>query len=211
MEKIEMNTQANASTKTRRLVATAILAALVVVLQLASSFIKIGSLNLAFVLLPIVIGTVLYGVRTGAVLGFFFGLITFINCVFNLDPGGYILFSANPFYTAIICFTKAILAGVIPGLIYEPFRRKGTEKASAIGSVLASISAPIVNTATFCILTLVWFRDILLEWSAGYELYYYILFVLTGINFLVEFAINVVCSPVIIRLIKSRRAIHIED
>ena len=67
-----MNTQANASTKTRRLVATAILAALVVVLQLASSFIKSGSLNLAFVLLPIVIGTVLYGVRTGAVLRILF-------------------------------------------------------------------------------------------------------------------------------------------
>ena len=54
-----MNTQANAFTKTRRLVATAILRLLGAVLQLASSFIKIGSLNPAFVLLPIVIGTVL--------------------------------------------------------------------------------------------------------------------------------------------------------
>lgn len=206
-----MDTTENVSSKTRRLVATAFLAALVVVLQLASCFIKIGSLNLAFVLLPIVIGTVLYGIGTGAVLGFFFGLVTFIASVFNLDPGGYIMFSASPFLTAVVCFTKAILAGVVPGLIYEPFRRKGTGKASAIGSVLASISAPIVNTAIFCVLALLWFRDILLQWSEGYELYYYLIFVLAGVNFLVELAINVVCSPVIIRLIKSRRASHIDD
>lgn len=208
---MNMDTTANVSSKTRRLVATAFLAALVVVLQLGTFYIRIGSLNLAFVLLPIVIGAVLYGVRTGAILGFFFGLITFIACVFNLDPGGYILFSANPFFTALICFAKAILAGVVPGLIYEPFRRKGTEKASIIGSILASISAPIVNTATFCMLALFCFREILLEWSAGYDLYYYLIFVITGVNFLVELAINVVCSPVIIRIIKSRRTSHVDD
>ena len=51
------------------MVEMAMLIALVVVLQMLGSFIKIGPLPMSFVLVPIVIGACLLGTASGAVLG----------------------------------------------------------------------------------------------------------------------------------------------
>ena len=52
-----------------KMVQVAILMAIIVVLQLLSYVIKIGTFNLSLVLVPIVVGAVLFGKKTGAFLG----------------------------------------------------------------------------------------------------------------------------------------------
>ena len=59
----------NETARTRRLAVTALLAALIVVMQVLSYVIPIRPFNLALVLIPIVVGACLLGPRTGALLG----------------------------------------------------------------------------------------------------------------------------------------------
>ena len=65
--------------KTRRLVALALFTAIVVVLQLLGSFIRFGTFSISLVLVPIVIGAVLYGPWAGAFLGAVFGLVVLLS------------------------------------------------------------------------------------------------------------------------------------
>ena len=60
--------------------------------------------------------------------------------------------------------------------------------------------APIVNTGLFVLSLLVFFKDILNSWSGGTDLTLYIITGLVGVNFLVEFTINVVAAPFIKRV-----------
>ena len=65
--------------KINRMVGIAVLAALVVVLQLLSSVIKIGTVSITLTLIPIVVGAAFYGPGAGAILGTVFGLVVYIN------------------------------------------------------------------------------------------------------------------------------------
>ena len=103
------------NSKIIRLVELAMLVALVVVLQLLGSVIKIGPLPMSFVLVPIVIGACLLGAKSGAFLGGVFGVITMIMGIAGIDAFSYLLFTANPAWFIIICLLKAIMAGAISG------------------------------------------------------------------------------------------------
>ena len=140
----------------------------------------------------------------GAILGFTFGLIVMINCVTALDPGGNILWNANPVFTALICFVKGIAAGFFPALFYEMICSK-TEKIGEgkkfVATVVAALSAPVINTSLFVCGMFLLFKDTLYAWSGGTDIVIYVLTGLAGVNFLVEFIINTVLSPAIVRIV----------
>ena len=83
--------------KINRMVGIAVLAALVVVLQLLSSVIKIGTVSITLTLIPIVVGAAFYGPGAGAILGTVFGLVVYINSATGADMGGNLVFLANTF------------------------------------------------------------------------------------------------------------------
>ena len=74
--------------KTRKLTHVAFLSALIVVLQVLTYFIKAGPFNMSFVLIPIVLGGILYGPEVGAFLGGVFGAVVVVVSVAGLDIGG---------------------------------------------------------------------------------------------------------------------------
>ena len=78
----------NSNGKTRRLAGLALFTAIVVVLQLLGSFIKVGPFAVSLVLIPIVVGAAVYGVSAGAWLGFVFGVVVTIAVVTGADQGG---------------------------------------------------------------------------------------------------------------------------
>ena len=85
----------------KRMVGIALLIALIVVLQAVGGMIPpIGGFSISLVLIPIVLGAAMYGPGAGALLGAAFGVIVYINCVTNADPGGAMVFQANP----VLCF-----------------------------------------------------------------------------------------------------------
>ena len=86
----------------------AMLMALVVVLQTVGTFVKVGAFNLSLVLIPIVIGGYLFGAKTGALLGGAFGVMALIYSISGNDVGGFMMWQANWWLTAIVCLVKGI-------------------------------------------------------------------------------------------------------
>lgn len=188
-----------ASEKTRRLTGLALLTAIIVVLQVVATFIKFGPFPITLALAPIIVGAALYGPKSGAYLGGVFGVVVLLACIMGWDAGGSVLWNANPFLTAVICLAKGALSGLCAGAVY-----RALSATPLLGSIAAGIVSPVVNTGLFCLCLALLFHDILVAWAGGTEVFYYILFGLTGINFLVELAVNLVLSTVIVRVVSAR-------
>lgn len=180
-----------------------IFAAVVVVLQFISAFVKIGSFPLTLTLIPIVLGAVLYGPKVGSALGAVFGIVVVICCFTGIDVGGQILVQANPVLTTVVCMAKGILAGLLPGLV---FRAVGVKKPY-LGTVLSAIVAPIGNTGLFLICMMVFFKDVLVSWAGGSDVVYYVFTGLVGWNFVIEMVINIIAAPMLYRVSKAVKKI----
>ena len=189
-----------ASEKTRRLTGLALMTAIIVVLQVVASFVKFGPFSITLALAPIIIGAALYGAGAGAWLGAVFGIVVLIACVAGWDLGGNILFTANPLLTAALCIVKGAAAGLVSGAVFRAL--SGNSPMGA--AITAGIVCPVVNTGIFCVGLSVFFYDTLVAWAGGANLIYYIIFGLTGVNFLLELVINLVLSTVIVRVVKAR-------
>ena len=50
---------------------------------------------------------------------------------------------------------------------------------------------------------MMFFKDTLAAWAAGTDTILYIIFGLTGINFLIELGVNIVLSPVVVQIVKA--------
>ena len=183
---------------TQRLTVLAILAAVIVVLQFVSGYIRIGLVSITLTLVPIVLGAALYGIASGAFLGFIFGLVVFIQGMANLD-GGFIqlLMQESAVATVLLCFGKAIAAGACAGLVHRLLEKKN----ELVASVLAGAVAPIVNTGIFVLGMLTLFKDTTLALSGGGSAIAFLILTMAGVNFLVEFGINMVLAPTLQRVI----------
>lgn len=188
----------NSNGKTRRLAGLALFTAIVVVLQLLGSFIKVGPFSVSLVLIPIVVGAAVYGVSAGAWLGFAFGVVVTIAVVTGADAGGYIMFSARPVLTVLVCLIKGTAAGYVAGLLYRAIGKKHP----LAGVIVAAAAAPVVNTGLFVLAMLLFYQPQLQAW-AGDTAATYIVTGLVGVNFLLELGVNLVLSPTITRLIAA--------
>lgn len=200
-------------------VGLSMLTALVVVLQTVGGSITFGGFPITLVLIPVVIGAALFGAKDGAFLGGVFGLIVYINCANGTDVGGNMVFVANPYLCALVCIGKGILSGFAAGMMYRLIsggfsknksENKGKENGvrSYFAVFAAAIVAPVVNTGTFILGMLLFFRETLNSWAGGKPIVSYIIFVLTGINFLIELGVNLVMAPAITTIIKVIRKNH---
>ena len=195
--------------KTQDVAILGMFSAITIVLQLISYMVKIGTFSLSLVLIPIVLVAVMYGPKYGAIIGAVFGAITAIGTTTQaLDPGGSMLFQASPALTVLVCFVKGVLTGFVAGLVAKPLKSKNIYLAV----ILAAVIAPIVNTGVFVLCMFAFFYDILTVWATDWflkngiesaNLIYYTILGLTGINFIIEFTINLVFSPAILRVTKA--------
>ena len=188
----------------KMLAGTALLAALVVVLQTFASGIKIGIVNITLSLIPIVVGAILYGEASGAFLGLVFAIVVLIATVTGADAGAYLMFQYAPVWCVALIIVKSTLAGYLGSIVYKAFH----ERNEMLGVVLASIVVPCVNTGLFCLACATIFNGLIGQWAidAGFQSTLgYIIIGLAGINFLVEMLINVLLVPVISRVIKAVR------
>lgn len=188
--------------KTRTLVGMAIFTALVVILQHMAGMIKIGPFSPSLVLIPLVIGAAVYGVKTGAWLGLVFGVVVLIGCITGTDVGGNAMWVFNPAVTALICIGKGLAAGILAGVVFRALRRKN----ELLATVAAAIVCPVANTGLFCLGAVAVFRPVLEQWAGGTDLVSYVFLGLIGVNFLVEMGVNVVLSPVVVRILRAVKA-----
>jgi len=202
----------NYRAKTLPMVQIALLSAIVVLLQLFFSAVKVGAVTLNFVLIPIVIAGVFLGPAAGFMVGAFAGVTTFIQVFTSLDPFYMFLMANNPIATALICILKTGLAGLVVGLLANAFRKASAESGvKSYGySIIYAAACPIINTGLFCLGMYLFFSnamtsDPIFAGSLGNGVVYYIILGLAGINFVVELILNLILCPVLIRVLKNTR------
>ncbi len=180
---------------TKKLVGTSILSAVVIVLQFISNYVQFGPVSITLSLIPIVVGSIIYGPLSGFILGLINGVIVI------LAPSTLAVFMPiHPLWTIITCLIKTSIAGLLSGLIYKAL----SKNHSKLGVILSSISVPIINTGLFSIFCLLFFQDLLGTFlSPEYENIYAVLFLLViGFNFIIEFLVNAILSPAVYSLVK---------
>lgn len=172
----------------RMIVGAALLVAIEVVLQLISMVLP-TAVNLNLALVVITIGAILYGPVVGGFLGFVNGVVIL------LSPNTVTVFmSISPVGTVITCLLKTTIAGALAGLLYKWIGKKH----DLIGSVVASITVPLINTMMFALFTQFFFLD-----GLGLGDFGQIFTVLIGINFLFEIVTNTVISPSLYQVLKK--------
>lgn len=181
------------------MVGQSLLTALIVVLTILGNFVRFGPFPITLALAPIIIGAAMYGASSGAFLGGVFGVVTLICGLTGWDGGTVIyLMGVSPVACVLVCVLKGVGAGWAAGLIYGALCKKNEHLAV----ISAGIVCPVVNTGLFILGMLLFFTSALESWASGQGVLYYVIFGLTGINFLVELAVNLVLSSGITTIIK---------
>ena len=168
-----------------------LLTAMVIVLQMLGSFIHFGMFSISLVLIPIVVGTALFGIVGGSWLGFVFGLTVLLTG----DANAFLAISVPGTVITVLC--KGTFAGLASGLVYRMLEKKGT----LIATVAAAIVCPIVNTGIFVLGCILFFMDTITAWANGANIAIYMIFGLGVINFIPELLINLVLSPAVVQVI----------
>ena len=178
MEKLEtgrqpQNTQqAGSRISIIGMVQTAIFGAIIIIMAFTPflGYIPLGFTRATILHVPVIIASLLMGPKKGGVLGFLFGLTSFINNTMNPTL---ISFVFTPFYSIgemsggigsiIICFVPRILVGILPFYVYKLamyFRSKrGKSGVSNAGLILAGVTGSLVNTLLVMNLIFVFFRE----------------------------------------------------
>lgn len=174
------------------LVQMALLIAIILLMAFTPiGYIKTLGLEITLLTIPVAVGAIVLGPAAGAVLGFVFGVTSFIQC-FGASAFGAALLSINPVYTFIVCVVTRTLIGWLTGLLYAGMRKYRPVKK--ISRAIASLCCPVLNTMFFMGTLVLFFyqtdfiQNLALKLGAGNPLIFVALFV--GINGVVE---TVVC------------------
>ena len=178
---------------TKELTVLGILTAIVIVLQ-TTIHIRFGMFSISTVLVPIVIGSALYGVFAGAWLGLVFGIAVLLS-----GDAAFFLGMTIP-GTIFTVLAKGVLSGIVSALIYRKLEWKNPKAAV----LCAAVAAPVVNTAAFILLV----RIIFSRFAPEYGSIFTIIGMVVGLNFVVELIINVVLSSAMVFLIRYARRMH---
>ena len=173
----------------RKMVGISILTAMVVILQLLSSFIKFGPFSATLALIPLIMGAIIYGPLVGTILGLTMGVVI-------LATDAQAFFVVNPFFTILLCLAKTAVSGLVSGYIYKALAKKNKH----LGIILAALATPIVNTGLFALGTIAFFYNTLVQWAGGSNALSYLFLTMIGFNFLIEFSLNAILSPTFIYL-----------
>lgn len=149
--------RAGNSAKTMSIVQIALFAAIIVIMAFTPflGFIPLGFTRATIIHIPVIIGSILFGPVQGAVLGFVFGLTSFVNATLNPTVTSFVF---TPFYSVgdihggfgslIICFVPRILVGVVPYYVYRLFDKIGKDypKKQTLALGMAGVTGSLTNT-----------------------------------------------------------------
>ena len=110
-----------------------VLIAMFIALMLVMNFTPIGyitvtgAFSITLMTIPVALGAACTGISGGTILGFVFGLTSFLQAFgigFMIDPSATPLFNENPFGYAVTYFVPRILTGLVAGLVFSLFEKK---------------------------------------------------------------------------------------
>ena len=99
-----------------KLTLTAIFLAIIIVMSFTPvGYLKVGTIEISLLAIPVAMGAALLGVGGGALLGLAFGVTSLIQC-FGMSAFGTALMGINPALTVILCIVPRVLLGVASAL-----------------------------------------------------------------------------------------------
>ncbi len=193
------NVREKQSERIFRLAMLGLLTALVLIFQISGTSIRLGPTNISLTLIPIVLGAMILGPSGGAWLGFMFGLVVYVMGAVGMDGFTHILFAEHPLLTALTCFGKGIAAGAFSGLVYRALVKRN----GVIAALLASVVAPVTNTALFILGGLCMSGTLSTHFVAeGSTVIYFLIIGCAGLNFIFELLLNVIFAPALHTVMK---------
>ena len=176
--------------RVQKITGLGLFSAAVILLQFVSMSLRFTTFSITLTLIPIVVGAAVYGIGGGAWLGLVFGLAVLMTG----DAAAFLAISIPG--TIITVLAKGVLAGVASGAIFRLLEKKNR----TVASVAAAMICPVVNSGVFFLGCLTFFISEIKLWALtdfGDNVVLYILFALIGFNFILEFAINAIFSPMV--------------
>ena len=126
---------------------TAVFIAIIIVMSFTPlGYLKIGTVEISLLAIPVAMGAALLGVGGGALLGLAFGVTSLIQC-FGMSAFGTALMGINPALTAILCIVPRVLVGVASAFVYKMLKKKNVQ--ANISSLASFLTAAVVNTVLF--------------------------------------------------------------
>ena len=157
-------------------------------------YITTGLFSITLMTIPVALGAVCTGVTGGAVLGFVFGLTSFLQAFgigYMIDPSADTLFTTKPIAYTATCFIPRIATGLIAGLIFAIFKKYG--KTGVVPMLLSSASVPIFNTALFMSFYILLYSDTVLAGKTFMAVFLSAL----SLNFVIELAVTLIAGTAI--------------
>ena len=193
-----------------RLALLGLFAALILLMSFTPiGYLKVGIVEITFIVIPVAVGAVILGPGAGALLGAIFGITSFIQAVSGMSPFGAALMSINGIYTFILCLVPRILMGLLAGLLFKALTKENNNKRQLIASGAASLAAPLLNTVLFVggLALFFWNSDYIQSMAAGSSLLAFAV-AFVGINGLIEavscFIIGTAASKALLTLQNSK-------
>ncbi|MDO5123812.1 MAG: ECF transporter S component [Eubacteriales bacterium] len=190
-----MTKRSTVNPKVIELTMTAFLATLIILMTFTPiGYIPVGPLKLTLLTLPVAVGSVVLGWKSGLILGGVFGISSFITC-FGMDAFGVALMAVNPFLTAVVCIVPRLLCGLLPALLFKLISKDGTCRLWVAIPICGGAVA-VTNTVLFLFTMWLCFSSTLLE-LVGTNNLLTIFGLFAGTNGLIEIAVNVVVGTAI--------------
>ena len=145
---------------TTRLTLTALFVALVLLFGLTPiGMIPLGFINISLLGIPVVVGTLVLGLKTGLLLGACFGGVSALSaCGIYGTPSTLAgtLVAASPILALVMCFLPRLLVPVIAQLVYRAAARGNDQSKRALPC--AAVAGSLTNTVFSLGLMLLFYR-----------------------------------------------------
>ncbi|MDO5022191.1 MAG: ECF transporter S component [Eubacteriales bacterium] len=110
--------------KTRRLTVSALLSGLILLFGLTPvGLIPLGFINVTTLCLPVIIGTLIMGLKAGLLFGFMFGTVSLMSMLgFGMTPPSTLasnLFASLPLGAILMCYIPRLTVPVVAWLVYN--------------------------------------------------------------------------------------------
>jgi uncharacterized membrane protein len=152
MEKILTAGSTRMSGKILKLVQLSILTALLIVMSVTPlGYLRVGTISITFLMIPVVTGAIVIGPAGGAFLGLVFGLTSFVQCVAGTDPFGALTWAVSPVGAFLVCIPTRVLAGFLPGLLVKALKDKIRPVTFTIAALMGSLLNTILCLGTMLI------------------------------------------------------------
>ena len=181
----------------QRITGVAVLAAIMIILQVVGNFVTIGPVSINLSLVPIALCAIFYGPLSAGLLGLLSGVM-----VLFAPSTAAVFMPVSVIGTVLVCLIKCTVAGICGGLVYRLFNKK----CPIASYILCGMTIAIINTGLFVVGCLLFFMPLLEENSATYANAYAFLFLgMIGWNFIFEVLSASIFVPVLVKVLHREK------